>query len=103
MYYNMKVLRPGILDEAFEFTNTRGEITITKWEDARDKPTISELLAVEPQAAILRSNAIVAEDRMKAYGRLGVQLDMLYWDKINNTTNWEQHIAGVKNKYPKVT
>lgn len=35
------------------------------------------------------------------YKKLENQLDMLYWDKINNTDNWVNHINYVKNKYPK--
>jgi len=40
-------------------------------------------------------------DRAKAYPSIQEQLDMQYWDKINNTNNWEQTINAVKNKYPK--
>lgn len=29
------------------------------------------------------------------------QLDMLYWDKINNTTTWQDTISAVKKQYPK--
>tara|TARA_Y100000114_G_scaffold150600_1_gene166286 strand:- start:685 stop:1005 length:321 start_codon:yes stop_codon:yes gene_type:complete len=29
------------------------------------------------------------------------QLDMQYWDAVNGTTNWKNHIAAVKSKYPK--
>ena len=29
------------------------------------------------------------------------QLDMQYWDKKNNTNNWENYIDTIKEKYPK--
>ena len=29
------------------------------------------------------------------------QLDMLYWDAVNDTTVWKDTIGAVKNKYPK--
>ena len=29
------------------------------------------------------------------------QLDMQYWDSVNGTTIWKDHIAAVKAKYPK--
>ena len=35
------------------------------------------------------------------YLSLGEQLDLQYWDSINSTTAWKEHIADVKNKYPK--
>jgi len=41
------------------------------------------------------------EARQQAYGDLGSQLDMMYWDKVNNTTTWQDHIAQVKSDNPK--
>ena len=29
------------------------------------------------------------------------QLDMQYWDAVNGTTKWKDHITAVKAKYPK--
>jgi len=42
------------------------------------------------------------EKRIKEYGEIGSQLDMIYWDKINGTNKWEEHITEVKEKYPKI-
>ena len=39
---------------------------------------------------------------LRQYKPIGEQLDMQYWDKINGTTTWEDHIAEVKAEYPKV-
>ena len=35
------------------------------------------------------------------YLPLPQQLDMQYWDSVNGTTTWKDHIAAVKAKYPK--
>ena len=35
------------------------------------------------------------------YASVQDQLDMQYWDSINGTTTWKDHIAAVKAKYPK--
>ena len=35
------------------------------------------------------------------YLPLAEQLDMQYWDAVNGTTTWKDHIAAVKAKYPK--
>ena len=40
-------------------------------------------------------------DRKKEYPSIEEQLDMLYWDSINGTTNWQQTIDTVKAKHPK--
>ena len=39
--------------------------------------------------------------RQEAYGDLGSQLDMQYWDLVNGTTTWKDHIAQVKADNPK--
>ena len=39
--------------------------------------------------------------RMQEYKSIGEQLDMLYWDKVNGTNLWLEHIEDVKSKYPK--
>ena len=39
--------------------------------------------------------------RQEAYGLIADQLDMQYWDAVNDTTTWKDHIAKVKNDNPK--
>jgi len=46
-------------------------------------------------------NADYADRRVAAYPSTTDQLDMLYHDKINGTTTWEDAIAAIKAQYPK--
>ena len=39
--------------------------------------------------------------RQEAYGSITDQLDMQYWDNVNGTTTWQEHIAQVKLDNPK--
>ena len=39
--------------------------------------------------------------RIAAYPSIGDQLDMQYWDSVNNTTTWVDIIASVKADHPK--
>ena len=39
--------------------------------------------------------------RVEGYGSLAEQLDMQYWDAVNGTTVWKDHIAQVKSDNPK--
>jgi hypothetical protein len=39
--------------------------------------------------------------RQEAYGSIAEQLDMMYWDGVNGTTTWQDHIAQVKSDNPK--
>jgi hypothetical protein len=47
---------------------------------------------VEPDYSTLRSQEYPSRDE---------QLDMMYWDKVNGTTVWEDTIQAIKDKYPK--
>ena len=37
------------------------------------------------------------------YLPLAQQLDMQYWDSVNGTTTWKDHVTAVKAKYPKTS
>ena len=39
--------------------------------------------------------------RQEAYGSVADQLDMQYWDEVNSTTVWKDHVATVKSDNPK--
>lgn len=43
-----------------------------------------------------------AEKRQAEYPALSEQFDMIYWDKVNGTNLWQEKIAEIKTKYPKV-
>ena len=42
-----------------------------------------------------------SRNRATAYASTGDQLDMQYWDNVNGTTTWRDHINEVKTRYPK--
>ena len=42
-----------------------------------------------------------SEKRQAEYPAIPDQLDMIYWDKVNNTNLWQEKIAEIKAKYPK--
>ena len=37
------------------------------------------------------------------YLPLAQQLDMQYWDSVNGTTTWKDHVTAVNAKYPKTS
>lgn len=39
--------------------------------------------------------------RQEAYNSIAEQLDMQYWDAVNGTTTWKDHVAQVKSDNPK--
>ena len=41
------------------------------------------------------------QNRIREYLSIEQQLDMQYWDNVNGTTTWKDHIAQVKSDNPK--
>ena len=46
-------------------------------------------------------NADYVVARKEEYKSIQEQLDMQYWDAVNGTTTWKDHIAQVKSNNPK--
>ena len=60
--------------------------------------------ATEPSESDITSKITeieVKEARKNAYASIADQLDMQYWDNVNGTTTWKDHIAKVKSDNPK--
>ena len=67
--------------------------------DANNNEVTYDNTAVEAEIA---KNAY-KEQRTMAYKPLAEQLDMQYWDRVNGTDTWKQHIDAVKTAHPKPT
>ena len=67
--------------------------------DANGNEVTYDNTAVEAEIA---KNAY-KEQRASAYKPLAEQLDMQYWDRVNGTDTWKQHIDAVKTAHPKPT
>lgn len=65
--------------------------------DANENVVEYDLAAAE---ALVAANQY-KEQRASAYPSIQEQLDLLYWDKVNGTNNWEAAIEAVKTEYPK--
>ena len=60
--------------------------------------------ATEPSESDITSKIAeieVQEARRTSYASIQDQLDMQYWDNVNGTTTWKDHIAKVKSDNPK--
>lgn len=73
-------------------------VTLDKIEET-DKEYI--LLNGEYKLKDESKTEIALINRVAEYPSINEQLDMLYWDKINGTNNWEELITNIKTKYPK--
>ena len=65
-----------------------------------DQKTTEELNAQHVSPLDLATNQTI-QNRKRAYPPIEQQLDMIYWDKINGTENWQTAIDAVKQQFPK--
>lgn len=81
----------------------KGEDDVEWLDEIQKQPTNEE---IEAEIARLKADYINKEyqrNRQFAYKSIEEQLDMQYWDKINGTNHWQEHIDAVKAAYPKPT
>lgn len=72
---------------------------IKEWNLDTPKPTKQDLEAWESEFDLQYRQKQAIEKRI--YPTIGDQLDMLYHDMVNNTTNWKDTIAAIKAAHPK--
>jgi hypothetical protein len=72
--------------------------------DAKGNPVTIDQAAYDEEVARLEAEHVATQyqrDRAEAYASIADQLDMQYWDSVNGTTTWADHIAAVKAAHPK--
>jgi hypothetical protein len=77
------------------------DINQITWHNGTTPIPKNEILAKQAELIAEYNSKQYQRDRSKAYPSIQEQLDMQYWDKINNTDTWEQAINAVKAQYPK--
>lgn len=63
-----------------------------KTQEELDADTVSIALTISTEYVQQRRDAHIA---------ISDQLDMIYWDEINNTTLWKDYVTAIKEQYPK--
>jgi hypothetical protein len=82
-----------------QFVLKGGELT---WQSEDiTEPTDAEITAEQTRLQAEYDAKQYARDRAVAYASIQDQLDMQYWDNVNGTTTWKDHIAKVKSDNPK--
>lgn len=77
------------------------DINKITWHEGTDPIPIADIEAKIKELEADYQSKQYQRDRVLVYPSIEEQLDMQYWDKINNTNNWETKITEIKNKYPK--
>ena len=77
------------------------DINQITWHNGTQPISANEILAKQQELIAEYNAKQYQRDRAKAYPSIQEQLDMQYWDKINETNNWQDAINAVKAQYPK--
>ena len=77
-------------------------VFIAEWNSAQPQPSEAEIETAHAEWQSEYDSQEYARNRATAYASTGDQLDMQYWDSVNDTTTWKDHIASVKDQFPKV-
>jgi hypothetical protein len=77
------------------------DINTIEWHNGTTPIPANEILAKQQELITEYNSNQYQRDRAKEYPSIQEQLDLQYWDKINNTNKWEEAINAVKQKYPK--
>ena len=84
------------------FIVSDGDIDNINWiSDDITEPSKADIEAKIAELKTEYNNNQYQRDRAVAYASIQDQLDMQYWDQVNGTTTWKDHIAQVKSDNPK--
>jgi len=73
-----------------------------EWVSDQPQPSVAEIETAHAEWQAEYDSQEYARNRATAYASTGDQLDMQYWDSVNDTTTWKDHVASVKAQFPKV-
>ena len=77
------------------------DINQITWLNGTQPIPANEILAKQQELIAEYNSKQYQRDRAKEYPSIQEQLDMQYWDKVNNTNNWQTKVNEIKVKYPK--
>jgi hypothetical protein len=78
-----------------------GVVYIHEWNLDITQPTSEQIASYETAGNTAEALQTVLNNRATSYPTIQEQLDMQYWDGINNTTTWKDAITKVKTDNPK--
>jgi len=84
-----------------EVSISADDINTLIWENGTTPIPANEILAKQQELITEYNSNKYQRDRAKDYPSIQEQLDMQYWDKVNNTNNWQTKVNEIKVKYPK--
>jgi len=90
------------IDPSAQVSVNAEDINQITWYDGTAEISKADIQAKMAELRTAYDAQEYARNRATAYASIGDQLDMQYWDSVNDTTTWKDHIASVKDQFPKV-
>jgi hypothetical protein len=95
--FALQSLRPGA-----QWVLRGSDYSGLEWlDEEQSQPGQVEVQDEMERLTLLKAELKYRRDRLGEYLPISEQLDLLYWDDVDGTTNWSDHVASVKAKYPK--
>lgn len=70
-------------------------------DEEKPAPSLEELKEADKLAIIEEKKKLYLLNRGQNYPSIQDQLDMMYWDKMNGTSVWQDKITMIKMNHPK--
>ncbi len=85
-----------VFEEDFYTIEKNGVVELV-WLSDKPQPTEAECEAARAEY----DSKAYARARAEAYAPIAEQLDMQYWDSVNGSRTWLDHVEAVKEAHPK--
>jgi len=82
-----------------EFVYTEEDINTIEWHNGTTPISVSDIEEKQSELQTEYDNNKYQRDRI--YPSIQEQLDMQYWDLVNDTTTWKDKITQIKTDNPK--
>ena len=76
-------------------------VYIAEWKSDQAQPSVDEIETAHAEWQAEQDSKAYARARAEAYASIAEQLDMQYWDSVNGSRTWLDHVEAVKEAHPK--
>ena len=85
----------------FSLQNDGDGTFVAKWKSELPQPSVDDIEAAHAEWQAEYDSKAYARARAEAYAPIADQLDMQYWDSVNGSRTWLDHVESVKEAHPK--
>ena len=88
-----------VVEPGDEFEVYQGDDSPIRWVTC-DDDAVTNLWVLYNGEFFPTTDRLERNQQMKRkveYGSIEAQMDMMYWDQVNGTTTWKDHVTSVKN------